>query len=280
MSFPGQGTSAALMHQGRPVMLKWHKLRQAADQPAFDPDNLRAGLALGASMEVDIRALADQAWVCLHDEQLDQETDGSGPVAAVDSAAVGKLRVAGGRHAPPLLADVARRVAEAGPTGACLQLDLKQPAEHLSSPVIATLADAIAPIVPVCLLSGYDWQILTRVGAAIPGLRLGFDPYELAQGFALETAAAFDDFTHAVLKLASGAAAFYLHHRFVSAALAAGVNPIAILQAGGAMVDVWTLDPGTPDIASVLQQVVEAGADQVTTNAPIAMAQLWARGAA
>lgn len=278
MSPSGQGTSVALMHQGRPVMLKWHKLRQAAGQPAFDPDNLRTGLALGASLEVDIRALADRAWVCLHDERLDQETDGSGPVSGIDSAAVARLRVAGGCHAPPLLADIARRAAEAGPTGACLQLDLKQPAERLSNPLIATLAESIAPIVPVCLLSGYDWRLLTRVGAAIPGLRLGFDPYELAQDYMLDTAAEFADFTHAVLKLATGAAAFYLHHRFVSAALAAGVNPIEILQTDGAMIDVWTLDPTTPDIASILHRVIEAGADQVTTNDPIAMAQLWARG--
>jgi hypothetical protein len=57
---------------GRTVRLKWHKLRRFADDPPFARRNLRAGLAAGASLEVDIRALACGRFVCLHDPLLEQ----------------------------------------------------------------------------------------------------------------------------------------------------------------------------------------------------------------
>jgi hypothetical protein len=39
------------------VRLKWHKLRRHPDDPPFGRANLRAGLAAGASLEIDLRRL-------------------------------------------------------------------------------------------------------------------------------------------------------------------------------------------------------------------------------
>ena len=267
------GAAVALDHAGRRVLLKWHKLRRRAGEPPFDPANLATGLAAGASLEVDIRCLADDSWICLHDATLDAETDGSGPVAALDRAAAARLRVTGGDFAPPLLVDLAAMVAGCGETCACLQLDMKEP--DLSDVRIAALAAALDGIVPLCILSGYDWAVLSRVGAAIPGLRLGYDPYEVAETRTLDSAADFADFTEEVLATAPTAAVYYLYHRFVSAALDRGVNPIAMLQARGAKIDVWTLDPSMQGFAATLARMVGAGADQVTTNDAEAVARLW-----
>ncbi|MEZ5670148.1 MAG: glycerophosphodiester phosphodiesterase family protein [Alphaproteobacteria bacterium] len=265
----------AIQAGGRTVRLKWHKLRRAADEPPFAPANLRAGLAAGAAVEIDIRRLGDGAWVCLHDDVLDEETDGTGPVAAIDSAAAARLRIAGADYAPPRLTDLMAIVADTPAVAGHLQLDLKEPEDRLDAAAVASLRAALGEDARRCILSGYHWPTLARVGSAIPGLRLGYDPYEAALANPPQTGADFARFTEAVLAEAPDAAAFYLYHRFVGAALAAGVNPIAILQRHGAFVDVWTLDPTTPDIASILRAVVRAGADQITTNAPGALARLW-----
>ena len=107
-------------YDGRTVRLKWHKLRRLADDPPFARVNLRAGLAAGASMEVDIRALACGHFVCLHDPELESETT-SGLVARIidaflDSSArdLAALRAAVGARDHQALGTVAHRL-----KGAC-----------------------------------------------------------------------------------------------------------------------------------------------------------------
>ena len=109
----------------RKVRLKWHELRRFADDPPFKRRNLRAGLAMGASLEVDIRALACGQFVCLHDPILEKETTGKGPVAQADAASVSRLQVRAS-HEPPLLLDELVKIIRTEPThpSALLQLDL------------------------------------------------------------------------------------------------------------------------------------------------------------
>jgi hypothetical protein len=42
---------------------------------------------------------------------------------------------------------------------------------------------------------------------------------------------------------------------------------------------VWTLDPTTPGFGHLLTLVIDAGADQITTNDPVRFAQSWSRPA-
>ncbi|MGF1625650.1 MAG: glycerophosphodiester phosphodiesterase [Alphaproteobacteria bacterium] len=260
---------------GRRVLLKWHKLRRAAHEPPFDPTNLRAGLAAGASLEVDVRRLADDAWVCLHDDVLDEETDGAGPVTALASPEVAGIRIRGAAYPPPLLAELVEIIVAAAPSSAILQLDLKEPAATLTERAVAGFAAAVAPVAGRCLLSGCAWPAVARLGAAVPGLRLGYDPYEDAEGRTLATATDMESLAWETLETAPDAAIFYLYHRFVAAALDLGVNPLAILKCRGALVDIWTLDPSTPGIEAILPRMIAAGADQITTNAPVALQALW-----
>ncbi len=261
---------------GRRVMLKWHKLRRFAKEPPFMAANLPRGLAIGASMEIDARVLADGNWVCLHDDVLDRETTGTGPVEKADTETIRGLRLAGADFAPPLLADLAGNVAAAGDTGAVFQIDLKEPAVGLTPAAVARFAEIIAPVAGRCLLSGTEWAAVRILGDAVPDLPLGFDPLDIAEGRRLADRADMVALTEETAATAPPAVMFYLHYKFVLAALALGHNPIARLQQGGGRVDVWTLDPTTPDIGGVLARVVNAGADQITTNDPLAMAALWA----
>jgi glycerophosphoryl diester phosphodiesterase len=249
-------------------------LRRAQHDPPFSPENLKVGLALGASMEIDIRLLADDAWICLHDDTLDDETNGTGPASAIDTAAARQLRIAGGGYAPPLLADIAAAL-PAAPRGALLQLDLKEDADGITDEAVASFASIVSPVAAHCVLSGDDWQAVRRLGAGVPDLRLGFDPYALAEGRTFEHASDFEAFVANVWRIAPRADAFYLYHAFVTAALAKGCNPVKTLKAGGAFVDVWTLDPAMPGVVDILEACTAAGADQITTNDPPRLARLW-----
>jgi len=266
--------AVALDHGGRRVLLKWHKLRRAPDHPPFSLDNLRVGVQLGASVEVDLRLLADNAWVCLHDDTLDRETDGAGPVRAIDTEAARTLRIAGADYPPPLLADLTAALADAAP-GACLQFDLKQDAGEISDDAIAIFAEAVAAVARHCLLSGEDWQAVQRLGAGVAGLRLGYDPCRYIEQRSFARPSDIEGFVAEAARTAPEADAFYVHHGLVTTGLALGVNPIAALNRHGAFVDVWTLDPTTQDAARILADVVAAGADQITTNDPPGLARLW-----
>ncbi|MEX0697707.1 MAG: hypothetical protein WD099_09195 [Dongiaceae bacterium] len=259
---------------GRRVLLKWHMLRRAPHDPPFSPENLKAGRALGASLEIDIHVLSDGAWVCLHDDMLDGETSGTGAVAAIDTPAAQRLRIAGTDYAPPLLAELTAALSSASPD-VCLQIDLKEATAGITDRAIAAFRSAVAPVARHCLLSGTDWQAVQRLGANVPNLRLGFDPYDIAEGRTFVSASDFEAFVADVWRIAPDADAFYLYHAFVTAALAEGCNPIETLKADRAMIDVWTLDPTTPDVIEILVACIAAGADQITTNDPPGMARLW-----
>jgi glycerophosphoryl diester phosphodiesterase len=268
-------TSITVPDSGRTVLLKWHKLRQVAGDPPFSLANLRRGLAAGASLEIDARVLADGEWVCLHDDVLDEETDGSGPVERATAATIRGLRIAGGDFAPPLLADVVAAVAAAPTRGALLQIDLKQPLPGLTPAAIARFATLVKPVAASCLLSGTEWAAVARLGVVVPGLRLGFDPLDMDDHQAALAGARIASLTSAMLATAPKAATYYLNYRLVLTALDLGIDLIGPLHAAGATVDAWTMDPTTPGIERLLPRIVASGADQITTNDPIAMAQLW-----
>ena len=268
----------AIHDNGRRVLLKWHKLRRAATEPPFPIANLPAGLALGASMEIDVRQMADGYWICLHDELLDDETDGSGPVGRLDATSSRRLRISGGDYPPPLLTDITAAIADTPNSAACVQLDLKEPAATLTEAGIARFAEAIAPVADRCLLSGTEFEAVSRLASGITDLRIGFDPYDLAEGRDLRTRAGMEAMIEETFAIAPNADAFYLYHRFVSAALSLDFNPLLRLKENGALIDVWTLDPGMPGVRDSLALAIAAGADQITTNDPPGLARLWTDG--
>lgn len=259
----------------RRVALKWHKLRQRAGDPAFARANLRAGLAAGAVLEVDLVATADGSFVCLHDRTLDAETTETGPVATRTAAEIGQLRQRANDKkalAEPVLS-LAELVAIAGPLlppgpgDGRIQLDLKEQRETLrvTPGAFAATLDRHASWFT---LSGDDWE---AVGAlAVPGLRLGYDPWTL-----IERGLPPDEVVRQALATAAPASTIYLHHPFLVAALDGGGNPVAALHAAGRRVDAWTVDPDLPDIGGLLRRLVGAGVDQITTNDPLALERIW-----
>jgi len=95
LSFETPLTGIAIETGGHVTRLKWHRLQRRRSDLPFTPRRLLEGLAAGASMEVDLRLHADHSFVCLHDERLDRETTGKGPVAQASLEQLRRLTLRG-----------------------------------------------------------------------------------------------------------------------------------------------------------------------------------------
>ena len=254
-----------LAHGGRTVRLKWHKLRQRPFDPPFARANLRAGLAAGASLEVDLRRLACGRFVCLHDGLLESETTGEGPVAGIDAAAIGRLEMRAAPGERPILLDELAAIVRAGPCApdALVQLDLKD--AEIESASRAVFAKALNGVAGRFILSGCDWAAVRRLGGAVPGLALGYDPYDDAGDDPAEA-------LRAIRARAPEADTVYLHRALVRAAHERGDPLVARLRAQDHRVDCWTIDYGSPAALADLRIALAAGCDQITTNSAAAWA--------
>lgn len=270
----------ALEAAGRRITLKWHKLRRRREDPAFSRANLAAALAAGAAVEVDLVATADGDLVCLHELCLEHETTGCGPVAGQSSEAVRSFRQRDndGRplHGSVLsLDEIALMVRASPPPGrpdGRVQLDLKEPFAGIRPEVCRRFAAALGDLGGWFTLSGPSWPAVERLAAAVPGLATGFDPED-----AIDAGMAPGEVPGYLLETAPSARIFYLDHGFVLDCLARRQDPIAPLRAAGKRVDCWTLDADHDRIVEKLGALVAAGADQITTNDPERLAQLWRR---
>ena len=251
--------------------LKWHRLQRLPKDIPFTPARLREGMALGASMEVDLRRRADGGFACLHDETLDRETTGNGPVAAASFGDLQALRMRGNDGRPTeerllLLEDLAELAATGADPATLVQLDLKESDATLDGPSVDAFLSLLAPVAGRFILSGGDWAAVRRLGADV--LRLGFDPCDDDTLGALATAADAERFIAAALDRAPQAAMIYLSWPIVLRADALGVDLIAACHAAGKSVDAWTLNPDHPAAAATLARLVTLRADQITTDSP------------
>jgi glycerophosphoryl diester phosphodiesterase len=283
MNPDGTQSGLAIDPDGRAVKLKWHKLRRARSDLPFLRDNLARGLALGAAMEVDLRQLSCGRFVCLHDQRLERETNGSGQVRRIDGEAVGRLRLrdpgTGELGEPPMVLDeLVERVARASetiPPGARIQLDIKERLEGITAAAARSLADLIRPVAEHFVLSSDDWQATQRLGESATGLALGFELNHLAKDWDFSSHHKIKELAFAVAAEAPDAKIVYVAWQVLRAGLAQGVNLIADLQAYGYQVDCWTIDADTREGPDNLLMAVQAGADQLTTNTPLALEALW-----
>jgi glycerophosphoryl diester phosphodiesterase len=257
--------ATTLSHGGRAVHLKWHKLRRRPGDPPFSRANLRAGLAAGASLEVDLRCLACGRFVCLHDAVLQSETTGEGPVAGIDGDAIARLEMRDAPGERPILLDELADAVRAGPCApdALVQLDLKDAEiENASRTIFAETLDDVAGHF---ILSGCDWEAVRRLGGAVPGLALGYDPCDDAGDDPAEA-------MRAIRTRAPDADTVYLHRELVRTAHEQGDLLVARLRAKGHRVDCWTIDHGSPAALADLRIAFAAGCDQITTNSAVAWA--------
>lgn len=295
---------AALDYAGRRVLIKFHKFGSGL---GHHPPNCLAALeeALQGGAEVvefDVRLLGDNRYVLLHDQTLERETDAVGLVSKLDSRSIGSLRVRGGTVAPALLDDVVKRLVEHR-SPLKVQVDLKE-VMPLTTEAARSLLDTLAvmranPCLKVVVGCLADWNLraLRRldptldvgndpafyIHAPFPGFEMplptrinayGYcDDHPLGYRKVMPVAEYLRDRIDVVAGQVPGACEFYLHRAFVARCLEDGFDVVRYLaREHGALVDVWTLNPGDEDFETHLKVALEAGAGQVTTDSPVGVA--------
>lgn len=256
-----------------PIRLKWHKLRTRYAETPFKLSNLALGWRLGASLEIDILATADDRFVVAHDATLGPSTTGRGRVAAMPLSAMAGVfhrdrDGAADPDAPVLsLADlVAHLRSMPQAPGANLQLDVKVPeGRALPDAAVATLERAI-------VVSSHDLEEARRLAGAMPGARLGYDPMRAASR---DPDLARDPkrlFRH-MERRREGVALAYLRFDTVAASEARDFSLVRRLFDLGIETDAWTVNPGPALTGSILRTLVEAKVRQITTDAPSEIAR-------
>jgi glycerophosphoryl diester phosphodiesterase len=259
--------------------LKWHRLQRSHRDLPFTPRRLLEGLAAGASMEVDLRLHADHSFVCLHDETLERETSGTGRVAEASLEQLRRLTLRGDGIATGegliLLEDLAELARGAAAPDALIQLDLKEIDAALDSQTIENFRRTLACVAGCCILSGCDWQAVSRLAAAVPAMRRGFDPCADDTLEHLRDGIDCLDFVESALATAPEAEMIYLDYRIVLAAEDMGIDLVAPFRASGKAVDAWTLNTDHADAARSVNRLVALKVDQITTDEPDALQALY-----
>jgi glycerophosphoryl diester phosphodiesterase len=298
-----------LAHQGRRVLLKYHRLLDGVHRhPPNSVAALRHLVTAGAEViEFDVALTRDRAFVLLHDATLERETTGLGRLRDVTLDGVKALRLRGSDEPPATLAEVVAAL-QSVRRPIKVQIDLKEQ-EPLAPDAAGALLDAVATlranghlkVVVGCLA---DWN-LRALRKRDPALAVGLDflhyldapdeewlrlPLRVnAYGYlddhpmgfrrAMPTAAYLEDRASTLLNLVDGASEVYLHKNFVLRALEDGFNPVEYVHTAkpGTLVDVWTFYADEPGIGRALRTVLDAGADQITSPACAPLAERFER---
>ena len=145
---------------GHRTFFKWHRARRRASDPVFTAKRVLEGMALGASVEVDLVVHGDHGLAVLHDHlEIARETTGRGAARDHSAAALRKLHLRGNDGAPiadrvMLLEDLCALLAETPPhPDALLQLDYKEDQGPLDAATVATFAASVAPVARNMILS-------------------------------------------------------------------------------------------------------------------------------
>ncbi len=283
----------------------------ALDGQAAPPNSLEGvqnSLKAGAAfIEVDVNALVDNDYLLVHDDLLESETSGHGPVLKCSPQAARSLTI---RHEgvvtqypAALLSDVVQAFVDS-PGRTILQLDYKNIIPFANPEPLERLLTLIEPIKDrVIVSSGADWQ-LRKLRKLAPWLMLGFDvmwyigwpspgeqrdPREhpknrgaygyyddhmLASGRYQSSADYLRDRCENLVMFVPDVSVFYLEYPLIAQSLKDGFNWADALHAHGIKLDAWTMDANKPAAVESLPPLLAAGVDIFTTNTPLALAKL------
>lgn len=266
--------AVSVTRNGHQTFFKWHRGRRQASDPVFTGRRILEGMQLGASVEVDLVIHADNGMAVLHNLSLERETTGTGLVRETPAAVLRQLHLRDndGRPLPDrvmLLEDLAALIARDGahPDG-LLQLDYKEDAAALTPAVVARFAEAVRPVAGHFILSSGDAEAVAVLTAAVPGLRVGYDP---CHDGALERVAQSRDYAGFVADAVAAsprAEMVYLEYRLVLAADGDGFDIVAAFHTAGRRIDAYTVRRSDAEGMAVIARLIELRVDQITTDDP------------
>jgi len=302
----------ALSYDGQRILLKYHRLLSGTGaHPPNSLSALREVLDGGAEViEFDVTAIAGAEYLLIHDEILDRETTGSGPVRPTTPAQAKRLRLRGWEEPPALLSEV-REILAAWRRPVKVQVDLKDQ-YPLSSEDARGFLRAIEPLranarlsVVVGCLADWNLRLLRRLD---PALALGLDfalyldapvpefprlpvrenvfgylddhPLGFRRGVSVQDY--LRDRIESLCRLVPGAVEVYLRVEFIERALEDGVNPVEVVREtlGDIRTDGWTLNADDAQAEAKLRLLLSSGVGQVTTDTAVQLAAFLGRGAA
>ncbi|MCR8724864.1 glycerophosphodiester phosphodiesterase family protein [Frigidibacter sp. ROC022] len=144
------------------------------DPEAGRPENslaaVRAAIAAGYGIEIDVQPSSDGVAMVFHDNDLERLTGRKGPVTGLDAATLGQLKILGSEERVPTLAQVLDEVAGRVP----LLIEVKDQS-HALKPVDGRLEETVAETLagysgPVALMSFNPYSVahLARLAPDIP----------------------------------------------------------------------------------------------------------------
>lgn len=268
----------AIERGGHRTWLKWHRGRRRAGDPAFTGTRILEGMALGASVEVDLVIHADHGCAILHNLSLEQETTGTGLVRQTSAAQLRQLHLRGEDGAPladrvMLLEDLCALLTAHPPReGALLQLDFKEDLAALDPATVAGFSANIGPLSRYMIVSGGDFDAISLLTQSTPMLKQGYDP---CYGQSLARLQADGDharFISEALDTAPEADFIYLHHEIVLEADRAGFDMIGAVHDAGRKVDAWTIKTVDSQSLPKVDRLLALKVDQITTDDPEGLA--------
>ncbi|WP_190241321.1 glycerophosphodiester phosphodiesterase family protein [Rhizobium sp. N122] len=272
-----------ISHEGHRTRLKWHRLRKRFADPLFSADVMAEGFAAGASMELDMRVRADGGFVVLHDEELDGETTGHGPIAEKSLGDLGDIRMKEGDRPLILSEDLAAMMQSTHPA-ALLQFDMKDDYEAIGAKGIAHLAAHFRDIAASVIVSAGSLDLIVAVKEKLPHLLRGIDPTDKLYGIGQASGwKAVELALRADLRGPTEPDTIYLHWPLILEAAKGGLDMIALCQDEGKRVDAWTFTLKDPEAGFSdeewrnFQALMALKPDQVTTDEAPATERAWDR---
>jgi glycerophosphoryl diester phosphodiesterase len=290
---------------GREVQLKVHQCVWSGDYPENSVPAIRECYREHvARAEVDVAILSDTDFLLVHDLDLAKATDGTGRVDQATCRDSQQLRLthnnAPTSERPPLLSEVVEMIA-AEPFPTILELDLKD-WKPWPWPRVEELARLLQPVKDrITFGGGADWNLrrLLHVDTTLPmgftitnyldwlpdlakpeplpGIRGAygyFDAHPLARERYGETADYLRDRMSGLLRLVPNLRDLHVRLLAVERMLDDGfVGLPDLVHQQGALLDVWTLNAGTPNWRARLDRALAFGADVITSSTPRELAR-------
>ncbi|MGV4792105.1 glycerophosphodiester phosphodiesterase family protein [Rhizobium sp. F40D2] len=270
-----------ISHEGHRTRLKWHRLRKRFADPLFSAEVMAEGFAAGASMELDLRVRADGGFVVLHDEELDGETSGHGPIAKMSIGDLGDIRMKEGERPLILSEDLAAMMQSTHPA-ALLQFDMKDDYEAIGASGIEHLAAHFRDIAASVIVSAGSLDLIVAVKEELPHLLRGIDPTDKLYNIRQDSGwKAVEMELRADLRGPTEPDTIYLHWPLILDAAREGLDMIALCQDHGKHVDAWTFTLKDPEAGfsdeewRSFQALMALKPDQVTTDEAPATESAW-----
>jgi glycerophosphoryl diester phosphodiesterase len=270
---------------GHRTFLKWHRARRRSTDPVFTGRRILEGMALGASVEVDIVRHRDGGFAVLHDHtSIARETTGQGSAASLSADAIRRLHLRANDGLPiadhvMLLEDLCGLLQATPPhREALLQLDYKEGQGPIDRRAVETFAATVSPVAGSMILSSGEADSVAILAQAVPRLRTGFDPSDETKFRAAHASGELPRFVDEAIAASPRSELFYLYWEIITLSSDSGFDIIDAFHRRGRRIDAYTIRTADETTRPIVERLLDLRVDQITTDDPEGLATLMESG--